>query len=46
MSHSDLSVLCDPKRSRPDGACEVCRVRRCGSHVMETNVCMHIPYIT
>jgi hypothetical protein len=27
--HTDISLdLCDVKRSRPDGACEVCRVGR------------------
>jgi hypothetical protein len=26
------SILYDPKRSRPDGACEACRVGRCGVH--------------
>ena len=29
MQHTDSSLdLCDVKRSRPDGACEVCRVGR------------------
>jgi hypothetical protein len=30
MHTNIVSILCDPKRSRLDGECEVCRVERCG----------------
>jgi len=26
---TSILILCDPKRSRPDGACDVCCVRQC-----------------
>ena len=28
-AYKHVSILCDPQRSRADGECEVCRVRRC-----------------
>jgi hypothetical protein len=41
-TQTSVSLVCDPKRSRPDGACEVCRVGRCS--YMSSPVCLRWEY--